>query len=405
MQLLSVVGVNPQTQIIDGVEYELTPIGVVEQNGRPEVRSPVSLEELHETFERHLYLPDPLAVDVAAANIVAHRAGGDPLWMLFVSPPSAGKTEIISSTTGCPEVYKLSSLTGQTFISGFKGRSSSLLNRLDDKGLSFLLLKDFTTVLSLHRDARGEILGALREIYDGEFSKDFGNGQSVSWSGRLGFLAGVTPVIDRHHQVLAVLGQRFLMLRLPTEDRDKMTTRALAMRGRETEIRSELREAMTAFLDGVDPTAGALSPDVMEEIVAVSRYATQGRTGVERDGYSREIVVLPELEVPTRFAKAVAALASALMAMGYTERDALEVVARVGRDSMPQVRVLVLEQLIGAEPVSTPDLANETDLPVSTLRLVAEDLTAIGLVRRQGAGPGLRWSLTSDGVTLQRRWP
>jgi len=321
---------SPKTQIIDGVEYELTPIGEVEQNGH---RKAVSLDELHETFERHLYLPDLVAVDVAAANIVAHRRGGDPLWMLYVSPPSAGKTEIIQSTTGCPEVYKLSSLTGQTFVSGFKGRSSSLLNRLDDKGLSFLVLKDFTTVLSLHRDARSEILGALREIYDGEFCKDFGNGTSVSWSGRLGFLAGVTPVIDRHHQVLAVLGQRFLSLRLPPEDRDTITMRALAMRGRETEIRAELREAMTAFIEGVNPMTGDLSADVVEEIVAVSRYATQGRTAVGRDGYSREIVVVPELEVPTRFAKAVAVLASALMAIGYAERDALEVVARVGRDS------------------------------------------------------------------------
>jgi hypothetical protein len=233
-------------------------------------------------------------------------------------------------------------------------------------------------------------------------SKDFGNGTSVSWSGRLGFLAGVTPVIDRHHQVLSVLGQRFLMLRLPAEDRDTITMRALAMRGHETEIRTELREAMTAFLEGVDPTAGAQSGDVMGGIVAVSRYATQGRTGVERDGYSRAIVVVPELEVPTRFAKAVAALASALMAIGYTERDALEVVARVGRDSMPQVRVLMLQQLVDAEPTATPELSNATNLPVSTARLVAEDLTAIGLVGRTGAGSGLRWALTSDGVNTTK---
>ena len=129
---------------------------------------------------------------------------------------------------------------------------------------------------------------------------------------------------------------------------------------------------------------------MMDEIVAISRYATQGRTGVERDGYSREIVVVPELEVPTRFAKAAAALASALMAMGYDEGEALEVVARVGRDSMPQVRVRVLEQLIEAEPTSTPDLSNATNLPVSTVRLLAEDLTAIGLVERQGTGQDLR---------------
>ena len=86
----------------------------------------------------------------------------------------------------------------------------------------------------------------------------------------------------------------------------------------------------------------------------MARYSTQGRTGVERDGYSREIVVVPELEVPTRFAKAAAALGSALVAMGYSERDAMDVVARVGRDSMPQVRVVVLAQLAGASEVSTP---------------------------------------------------
>jgi hypothetical protein len=80
-----------------------------------------SLQELHEQFQRYLYLPDLVAIDVAAAAVVAHRAGGDPLWLQFVSPPSSGKTEILQSLTDCPEVYKLSSLTGQTFVSGFQG--------------------------------------------------------------------------------------------------------------------------------------------------------------------------------------------------------------------------------------------------------------------------------------------
>jgi hypothetical protein len=117
---------------------------------------------------------------------------------------------------------------------------------------------------------------------------------------------------------------------------------------------------------------------------AVSRYATQGRTGVERDGYSREILVVPELEVPARFAKAIAALAGALMAIGYEEPAALDVVARIGRDSMPQVRVLVPEQLSAGAETTTADLANETNLPISRLRLVVEDLTAIGLVECLG---------------------
>jgi hypothetical protein len=372
--------------------------GVVEVDVSRRRDTLTSLDELHERFQRYLYLPDLVAVDVAAAVIVAHRSGGDPLWMFLVSPPSSGKTEILQSLTDCTEVYKLSSLTGQTFASGFKGRNSSLLNRLEDRGLSFLLLKDFTTVLSLHRDARSDIMGALREIYDGEYSKDFGNGQTVSWIGRLGFLAGCTPVIDRHHQVLATLGQRFLMLRLPPEDRDTITARSLATRGHEAEMRSELRDAMRSFLDAVSVRGHLLSVEATEHVVAVSRYATQGRTGVERDGYSREILVLPELEVPARFAKAAAALLCGLVAIGYDEARALEVVARVGRDSMPQVRVAVLEQLAGGFPVSTPDLANGTDLPISTVRLVVEDLTAIGLVERSGSGQDLRWTLAADGA-------
>jgi hypothetical protein len=140
-----------------------------------------------------------------------------------------------------------------------------------------------------------------------------------------------------------------------------------------------------------------LSSEATAEIVAVSQYATQGRTGVERDGYSKEILVVPELEVPARFAKAIAALAGALMAIGYDEPAALDVVARIGRDSMPQVRVLVLEQLSAGAEATTPDLANETNLPVSTVRIVVEDLTAIGVVERLGAGSGLRWRLTQDG--------
>jgi hypothetical protein len=181
------------------------------------------------------------------------------------------------------------------------------------------------------------------------------------------------------------------------EDRDTLTNRALATRGH-AEMRAKLRSAMRSFVDGVDcHGAVTLSSEATAEIVAVSQYATQGRTGVERDGYSKEILVVPELEVPARFAKAIAALAGALMAIGYDEPAALDVVARIGRDSMPQVRVLVLEQLSAGAEATTPDLANETNLPVSTVRIVVEDLTAIGVVERLGAGSGLRWRLTQDG--------
>jgi hypothetical protein len=95
-------GVNPETTIIEGVEYELTPIGVVEQNGGQRPRPGLTLAELHERFERHLYLPDLVPVDVAAATVIANRGDGDPAWVQLRPPPSAGKTEIIQSVTDAP---------------------------------------------------------------------------------------------------------------------------------------------------------------------------------------------------------------------------------------------------------------------------------------------------------------
>mgnify|MGYP003466777145 CR=1 FL=1 len=35
-------------------------------------------------------------------------------------------------------------------------------------------LKDFGSILSMHRDARGAVLAALREIYDGSWSRSIG---------------------------------------------------------------------------------------------------------------------------------------------------------------------------------------------------------------------------------------
>src|SRR5438046_1578624 len=78
-------------------------------------------------------------------------------------------------------------------------------------------VKDFTTVLTLHRDKRGEILAQLREIYDGHYRKEFGNGKVVDWTGKIGLIAGVTPIIDTYHAVNQVLGERFVCFRIKSE--------------------------------------------------------------------------------------------------------------------------------------------------------------------------------------------
>ena len=108
-----------------------------------------------------------------------------------------------------------------------------------------LVLKDLTSVLTMYREARDQVLGDLREIYDGQFTEEFGTGTSINWSGKLGLIAGVTPVIDRHHAALAQFGDRFLSLRLPEVDRAAVWRRSADMWGTEADERRELRHAGT----------------------------------------------------------------------------------------------------------------------------------------------------------------
>src|SRR5204863_3437692 len=109
--------------------------------------------------------------------------------------------------------------------------------------------KDLTTVLTMHREARSQIIGQLREVADGKTEKSFGNGLRVEWEGKLGLVAGVTPIIDEQHNFLAVMGERFILYRLPEVTRSELARRSLARRGRELELRERIRATAADFLE------------------------------------------------------------------------------------------------------------------------------------------------------------
>lgn len=362
-------------------------------------KSRTELGHVHETFRKHLYMPEPAALDAALAAFVAHRRGGDPCWLVVVGAPSGGKTEVIRAFKALPEVHEISSLTAQTFASGMSNRpGASLLARLDRDGKSFLTYKDLTTVLTLHRDARSEVFSQLREIYDGAFTKEFGTGLSVAWEGRLGFLAGVTNAIDSHHSVTALLGERFLYLRLPGTNRREQTRRALGQAGHEPELRAELRDAVTGYIDGLD-LARETTPDT-ELIVALADFTTLVRTGVARDPHSGyEIAEVPHPEVPARFAKSLQAVQCALQVMGHGDPGAL--LRRIAYDSVPPRRLAALRALRHApEPLATAQVADQLSLPTTSARRPLEELKALGLVGRAKAGKDDVWRLSELAIEV-----
>ncbi len=272
-----------------------------------------------------------------------------------------------------------------------------LLREVGDFGI--VALKDFGSILSMDNDSRSRLMAALREVYDGSWTRRLGidGGQSLAWSGKLGIIAGITPAIDSHHAMIALLGPRFLMYRHSAADPDEQARRALASSGRETVMRRALSEATAGALGTVeiDFLQHPIAHELTESLVRIASLAARCRSPIERDARSRDVVLAPHPEAPTRIAKQLLQLLRGLRALGVDENAALRLVSKVGLDSMPVVRRTVLRSLVMGKESTLAQIAEGMAYPGTTVRRVLEELALLEIARH-GTGPGRAetWQLT-----------
>jgi hypothetical protein len=339
--------------------------------------------ELESTIKKWLLIGDTGLIKILVATVLANRLPVEPVWLLIVAPPGGAKTELLSGLKSLDDTYFMSDLTPQTFLSGDKGsKNSSLLMRLPEQ--SILILKDFTTVLEMHPDKRSAILSQLREIYDGDYRKEFGTGESKIWQGKLGFMAGVTPIIDQHQAVYQTLGERFIQYRPIQADRFKVSMRAINNSGNEKLMRQELQAAFASCINSIELPSTPMQPpeEYKQRIAKLAMFCSQARSSVVRNGNTRLIELLPDIEVPTRLVKQYINLFSglALISGGYTEAD-YQLIYKIGMDSLPSIKHHIIEFLYASDtPQTLKDIASISRYPDSTIRNKLEELEAVGVL-------------------------
>jgi hypothetical protein len=338
------------------------------------------------------------ALHITLATVVANRMPGDPVWQLLVAASSSGKTEIIVSLADLDEVEPAATLTEAALLSGVPrrdvatGATGGLLKKVGDYGI--LTLKDFGSVLSMHRDARAAVLAALREIYDGSWDRPIGadGGRTLHWDGKVGLIAGVTTVVDRHHAVMDSLGSRFALYRIDVDERKEQARRSLSHLRSTKAMRTELRDSVSGFFAGLELPEGEenrLTELDVERLVALADFVTLARSPVERDTYStREIELVPDAEAPGRFVGMLAALFDGLKIIGLPPSEAWPLVRKVAFDSMPAQRRKVIEHLAEVDETTTTATATLLGLPTTTTRRILEDLAAHDVVDRESGGDG-----------------
>ena len=190
-------------------------------------------------------------------------------------------------------------------------------------------------------ETRAETLAAMREIYDGRWTRHLGSagGKSLTWKGKVAIVFAATEVIDAHHAVIGAMGDRFLLSRLKPVPGKKQFARALKHAGTGMgEMRKELAEAVKNLFTSRRTKATAIKTEEAEEIGKAIALAVRLRGAVARDYRSREIEAIYQAEGTARIGLALERLLAGLDTLGMDRKQALAIVKEVALDSVPPLR-------------------------------------------------------------------
>ncbi len=378
---------------------------VARRNGhRPKPRVPKArtLGDVHKVFTRWLGPEYDLgALDAVLAAAAAERLPGDPLWLLVVAGSGAAKSETVSALAGAGALVTSTITSEGALLSASSRRdrtkeaTGGLLRRIGNRGL--LVIKDVTSILSMNRDTRATVLAAVREIHDGRWERNVGTdgGRSLNWTGRIVVVGAVTTAWDRAHDVVASMGDRFVLVRMDsTVGRQAAGHRACRNTGVEARMRRELAVAVGGLLGTVNPRAATpLTKVERDRVIQAADVVTRARTGVDYD-YRGNVIDAHALELPTRFGKQLTQLMRGAIAIGLSRSSAMELTIRCARDSMPPLRLAILDD-VAAHPGSlTHHVRQRLGKPRATIDRQLQSLHMLGVLTcvEQDSEHQGRWS-------------
>ncbi len=289
------------------------------QEHEQEKMEPISVQELHEVFQKWLCLENCDLLDITMGTMWSTYLPGNPLWLMVVSPPSASKSETLIPVSAYHRCYPLSTVTTKSLISGYQLQGNvdpSLFAAMENERAA-IIVKDLTPLLQGNEAERDEVFGILRDAYDGSASKIFGNGVKREYQNlHFSIIAGVTPAIDAFDSV--AMGERFLKFRADREiDRDDDVARAykaITNCGDEKEMREDLRQAcVRSLVRKIDPEDTPKPDEKFARIISeLATVCARLRAVAPSDRFSDIQQMSPIMEAPPRLATQFTKLAQGL---------------------------------------------------------------------------------------------
>ena len=234
----------------------------------------------------------------------------------------------------------------------------------------------------MNKDVRAKVLAAMREIYDGRWYREVGaeGGHTLEWKGRLVVVGAVTTAWDTAHSVISTMGDRFVLVRIDsTKARMESGRQAIGNTGDEKQMRAELAAAVAGVIAGMNAAPITVTKEETEKLLKAADLVTLARTGVEYD-YRGDVIDAHAPEMPTRFAKQLTQILRGAVAIGMDRADALRLALRCARDSMPPLRLTIIDDL-SAHPYQTPtEVRKRLEKPRATVDRQLQALHILGVL-------------------------
>jgi GTPase SAR1 family protein len=365
----------------------------------------MTLNEIKQAYKEIFYIENDELLDLMCAIAISCWTKSDAIWLLIIGAPSSGKTEFVNTLAGLEFAHQISSMTENSFLSampGSDGKEKSLLHRIGKNGM--ILMKDYTSILSLKEELRKKILGDMREIYEGWIKKETGTGKKLEWKGKINFVGAVTDSIYLGEGDDASMGRRtidYVMPHLTSTVRIKMAKRSSQNIGDAQTKRDKLKVMFAEFIEikrkELPEVLPSLPEELLNELITIADFSTQMRTATKRD-FHGNLMFAPENEAPMRMSNQLMILAQVLIFLndGILKQEHHDILCKVALDSISRQRRVTLQVLAKYSAVTTKGLAQELNYPTKTTLSWLEDINVIGGCSRYLAGSSDMWKLNKN---------
>jgi hypothetical protein len=376
------------------------------------------IQALEEKFKEVYYIEGSVTYIRALIAISASAyTSGDPIWLMLIGGSGSGKSEAINILGDINYCHQISMLTPNTLLSGAKkgkdGKDPSLLTRLGKHGV--ILMKDFTTIISMREDNRRDILAQIREVYDGELTKETGTGLSLSWRGKLNFIAGSTSSYYEKQKEIDSMGPRFIMYEIDELSnsgrkdflrfaRNNMND----IKSKRSELQSMARDAVEEILEKMPDDLPMLPEKIDNNLVDLADFVAKARTPVSRD-FHGNITVVHFKELPGRLYSQVYRLGQMFLAIAQMngrdemDKDEEELLYKFLLNSIPKQKRDVLYTLFKYKEATTKSIAHILNIQTESVKLWLSDLNALALTLRVSAGGKDFWYVSPENSALLSR--